>query len=50
MFRKNCVTTPMNAPHNSTRPTCDAMKGQSTNSPDDSPTPPATMPGPTSRQ
>ena len=50
MFRKNCVTHPTSAPQSRMSPTCDAMYGHSTNSPDDRPTPPATMPGPTSRQ
>src|SRR5262245_30044458 len=50
MFRKNCVVTPSTAPHRNTRPTCEAMKGQRMNSPDESPTPAATTPGPTIRQ
>jgi hypothetical protein len=47
MFRKNCVTTPTAAPQRKTRPACEAMYGQRMNSPDEIPTPAATMPGPT---
>ena len=50
MLRKNCVTTPTIEPHRNTRPTWDAMYGHRMNSPDERPTPAATMPGPTMRQ
>ena len=50
MLRKNCVPTPSSAPHRKMRPTCEAISGQRMNSPDDSPTPAATRPGPTMRQ
>ena len=40
------MTTPTTAAQRKTRPTCDAMNGHRMNSPEERPTPAATMPGP----
>jgi hypothetical protein len=50
MFRNHWIATPTTAPQRKTRPTCDEMYGQRMNSPEASPTPAPTMPGPTMRQ
>src|ERR671914_1933701 len=46
MFRKNWVSRPTSAAHTNTSPTWLAMNGNRMNSPEASPTPAATTPGP----
>src|SRR3954452_11218913 len=46
MFRNHWTTTPTTAPQRNTRPTWLEMYGQRMNSPEASPTPAPTMPGP----
>ena len=47
MFRNHWIITPTTAPQRNTSPTWLEMYGQRMNSPDASPTPAPTMPGPT---
>jgi hypothetical protein len=46
MFKKNCVRTPSTAAHKKMSPICEVMKGQMINSPEDTPMPIETTPGP----
>jgi hypothetical protein len=50
MLRNHCTTTPTTAPHRNTSPTWEEMYGHRMNSPDASPTPAPTRPGPMIRQ